>query len=400
MIGCRRSVWGGVLLLLLASGCAESPEMGPVQGTADGTGAAASLPEPGSELMTVETATVARADLEVELMLVGSLEGRVSVEVVPDLAGRLETVTVDLGDRVTVGQPVAQVRDADVRTQVRQATNALEVAQATLRQREVDLALAETIGARSARLFGQNLIAQDALDDAEARAQSAAAQVDLARAQLDQNQARLEELQLLLDEATIRSPVDGFVAKRHLDPGALVSTNAPVISVVDLSRVKLVAQIVERDVRRIRVGAPTRITVDAYPGDVFAGVVARVAPVLDPTTRTAVIEVEVPNPDFRLKPGMYARVLVTTDRRDQALVVPRNALVDAAGGRGVFTVRATPAGHVATFVPIETGVLTGDLVEVLAGLTDGETVVTLGAAGLRDGDRVHLVASPVWTGTS
>src|SRR5690606_24472348 len=112
--------------------------------------------------------------------------------------------------------------------------------------------------------------------------------------------------------------------------------NAPIVSVVDISRVRLVANLVERDMRRVPVGTPARVEVDAFPGETFTGRVSRVAPVFDPATRTAEIEVEVPNPGFRLKPGMYARVQLTVDTRESALVVPRAALVTVDGKNGVF----------------------------------------------------------------
>ena len=265
------------------------------------------------------------------------------------------------------------------------------MARATLRQREVDLTLAETTRDRSRQLFDEGLLAREAIDDAQAKAQVAAAQVDLTRAQIAQNEARLDELRIARADATIRSPVDGFVAKRHLDPGAYASTNTPVVSVVDIHRVKLVAQIVERDFRRVLAGARTRTSVDAYPGEVFEGEVARVAPVLHPVTRTAEVEVEIPNEDFRLKPGMYTRVEVATDRRVDTLVVPRTALVEKGGVRGVFTIQSTAAGEIAAFVPVETGLQDTERVEILAGVSEGQDVITTGAPGLADGDVVTAI---------
>ena len=391
--------WGMALWAMVVSGCgdiADVPALDIIRDETSGERAAIAedqLTVEGADLMTVAMATVRRADMAEELRLVGSLEGLASIEVVPDISGRLETVSVDLGDQIRAGQVVAQIRDGDLRSQVRQATNALEVSQATLRQTEVDLRLAAATRERARQLFERQLIAREALDDAEARGSGAAAQVELAKAQLAQNQARLDEAQRMLEDATVRSPVDGFVAKRHLDPGAFASSNAPVLSVVDVSRVKLVAQIVEQDARRLQVGAPTRITVDAHPGKEFTGQVARMAPVLDPVTRTTVIEIEIPNPGYLLKPGMYARIRVIADSRPNVLVVPRNAVVDQAGGRGVFTVAQSTSGEVATFVPVDTGIQAAELVEVLSGLAEGQDVVTTGAAGLSHGDLVRVVTA-------
>ena len=192
-------------------------------------------------------------------------------------------------------------------------------------------------------------------DDAEARYQAAQAQVDLAQAQHQQSKARIDELKIDLSNTVITSPVNGFIGKRTLDQGAWVTPNSVFLSVVDISSVRIVANVVERDLRRISMGLPARVEVDAFPGEKFTGRVANIAPVLDPATRTAQVEVEIPNSDFRLKPGMYARVNFTIGQRDNALVVPVNAIVDYQGKKGVFQPHKGERGDVATFKPVEVG---------------------------------------------
>jgi RND family efflux transporter MFP subunit len=336
--------------------------------------------------MTVETAAASRAPLTEHIMIVGNLIGEATVEVVPKVGGRLERVSVRLGDAVTRGQHIAKIEDFEIQEQVKQAQASYEVAAATVRQREADLKFSETNLERSRNLYGRQLLPRQALDDAEATHQASAAQLDLARAQFAQAGARLNELKITLTNTQIVSPVNGFVGKRYLDPGGFASTNAPIVSVVDISLVRLVANVVERDLRRVKAGIPARVEVDAYPGESFDGRIARVAPVLDPATRTAEIEVEVPNPGFRLRPGMYARVRLEVATNANALVVPRNAIVDVEGKRGVFV----PAGETAKFVALETGIQDDRSVEVLTGIKDGDTVVTTGAGALRDGDRIML----------
>src|SRR5678815_2712693 len=201
------------------------------------------------------------------------------------------------------------IEDQEIREQVRQAEAAFEVAKATIRQREADLELAKTNVERSRNLFQRQLLPQQTLDDAEAKYQSAQAALDLARAQNTQSQARLDELRITQQNTIITSPVNGFVSRRAVDPGAFVSANAPVVEVVDITRVRMVANIIEKDLRQIAVGDMARVEVDAFPGEDFMGRIARVSPVLDPATRTAAIEVEIANPQYRLKPGMYARAL-------------------------------------------------------------------------------------------
>jgi RND family efflux transporter MFP subunit len=337
--------------------------------------------------MTVELASVKRADMAESIQVVGNLIGAATVTAVPKISGRLETVSVRLGDRVSRGQRLAKIEDAELREQVKQAEASFAVGAATIRQREADLRLAQTNLERSRNLFERQLIPKQTYDDTEARHQAAVAQVDLAQAQYAQAQARLDELKINLSNTIITSPVNGFVGSRTLDAGAWVTPNSGFISLVDISVVRLVANVVERDLSRIREGLAAGVEVDAYPGEMFKGRVAHVAPVLDPATRTAQIEVEIDNANFRLKPGMYAKVTFAVERRDNTLVVPATAVVDVRGSRGVFQ---PDDGDIATFKPITPGLVNGDLVEVVEGLSEGDRVVTTGAAALREGDRIVL----------
>jgi RND family efflux transporter MFP subunit len=422
-----------VAVLALAGAVAYNrsggPEGAPGNGGAGGSAPGAGRTGAGRAPMPVEFATVSRGAVSDQVTVVGNLIGAATVQIVPKVNGRLQSVAVQLGDSVRKGQIIATVEDQEIQEQVRQAEASFQVGQATIRQREADLKLANTNLDRNKSLLDRQLLPQQTYDDTEARHQAALAQLDLARAQFEQAKARLEELKITLSNTRIPSPVDGFVGKRFLDPGGFVSANAPVLSVVDIHTVRLVANLVEKDVKRMRVGTPAIVEVDAYPGESFKGSVSRVAPIFDPSTRTAEMEIEVPNPGYRLKPGMYARVQLTVGTRSDALTVPRNAVVDIEGKTGVFVPQADPQGGggaragagsspgqtaggapqtgttppsasgsagsrgatgtlVAKFVVVEPGIRSGEMIEILTGLTEGTRVVTTGAGALRDGDRV------------
>jgi HlyD family secretion protein len=346
--------------------------------------------------MTVELAKARRTSLADEITVVGNLIGEATVAVAPRTAGRLQDMYVRLGDRVARGQRMAKIEDFEIVEQVKQAEAAQEVSLATIRQREADLKLAETNAERSRSLFERQLLPKQTLDDNEARYQAAVAQLDLARAQNAQSKARLDELRINLANTVITSPVNGFVARRAVDPGAFVSQNAPVADVVDITTVRLVANVVEKDLKQLESGNTTRVEVDAYPGETFMGRIARVSPVLDPATRTASIEIEIPNPAFRLKPGMYARVGITTQTNKDALVLPASAVVDLGGRRGVFQLQ----NDVAIFHTVQVGSEQGDVVEILGGLKEGDEVVSTGAGSIRDGDRVTLAGRGTGRGRS
>jgi membrane fusion protein, multidrug efflux system len=335
--------------------------------------------------MTVEVAKVTRGTIAAHLSVVGNLIGEQTVDVAPKTGGRLTAVNVKLGDRVRRGQLIAKLDDSEIVQQVRQAEASQLVGEATIRQREADLNLASTSVERSRNLYGRQLLPKQTLDDAEARYSAALAQVDLARAQLAQSAARLQELQINLSHTNVVSPVDGFVSRRNVDAGAWVSQNAPVVEIVDISSLRLVANVVEKDMRMVTAGDRAVVEVDAYPGETFNGRIARVSPILDPATRTAAMEIEIANRDFRLKPGMYAKVNLEVESREQVLVVPKIALVDVDGVRGVYL--PSDEGR-ATFRPVKIGLEDADRAEILDGINEGETIVSTGAGALRRNDQL------------
>ncbi len=362
------------------TGTASSPNRG-------GGGGARSGGRGGA--MTVEAATVARHEISDSITVVGNLIGEATVDVVPRTAGRIESVLVKLGDRVSRGQTVVKLEDRAIREQVNQVQANIDVNEATVVSRENDAKVAQNNLDRARTSFDRGLLSKQGLEDADSRYNSAVSQVTVAKAQLVSTKARLDELSVTLSDTNVASPVDGFVSRRNLDPGAFAGTNTPVISVVDIGVVRMVANLVEKDFRRIDRGGQALVEVDAFPGEQFTGQVSRVAPVFDPATRTATMEIEVPNPGFRLKPGMYARVKLITGRNANALTVPRAAVVDIDAKRGVFVLDK----DVARFTEIETGMSDGERVEVLKGAPEGARVVTTGALAIRDGDRVQVAGA-------
>lgn len=340
--------------------------------------------------MTVELGTVKRGDVAAHLTVVGNLIGLQTVDVAPRTNGRLLTVSVQMGDPVRRGQVIGKIEDREIVEQVSQAEASQQVSKATIRQREADLNVAKLNFERSKNLFERQLLAKQALDDAESRFLAADAQIDLSKAQLAQAEARLQELRINLQNTVVTSPVDGYVGKRNVDPGAMVSQNTPIASVVDISKLKMVVNVVEKDIRLVTVGDSGDVDVDAYPGEKFQGRVARVAPVLDPATRTATMEIEIANNDKRLKPGMYARVSLTVEERTNTLVAPKNAVIDFESKRGVWMANED---NRAKFVPVELGIEDTDRVEITGGLKEGDKIVTTGATAVRSNDQLVVAGA-------
>ena len=256
------------------------------------------------------------------------------MSVAPRAAGRLQDVSVRLGDRVTRGQRIAKIEDFEIVEQVKQAEAAQEVVAATIRQREADLQLAKTNVERSRNLFERQLLPKQTLDDNEARYQAAQAQLDLARAQAQQSKARLDELRINLGNTIITSPVNGFVSKRLVDPGRFVSARTLRSSTWWTSRACAWSPTSSRKIS----SSSSPATPPAWRSTRFPARRSRAA---SRASRRCSIrrrarrrsKSRFRNPDFRLKPGMYARVGITTDTKKDALVVPvkRASSISAAG---------------------------------------------------------------------
>jgi RND family efflux transporter MFP subunit len=366
-------------------------------GSTDGTTTVGAAGAPGAmgrgfgrTPMTVDMASATRQEVVDYITVVGNLIAAATVDIVPRIAGRLDSVNVKLGDRVSKGQTIAKIEDREIREQINQAQATLEVNKANATQRESEVQVQQNALDRTRNSYERGLTAKQLLEDAESRFNAAVSQLNVAKAQFSQTQSRIDELRITLGNTTVMSPIDGFVSRRNLDPGGFAGAATVILTVVDLHTVRMVGNLVEKGFKKVTSGVAAIVQVDTFPGEDFSGRVSRVAPVFDPATRTAQMEIEVPNPGFRLKPGMYARVRLTVERRPDALTVPRNAVVDLEGKRGVFLVE----DQIAKFHEVQTGLSDGERIEILDGLAEGQRVITTGALALRDGDRVALVNAP------
>ena len=342
--------------------------------------------------VSVEVAEVQIGEVQETLSYVGSLLPRTSVRIFSKIEGRIERIFVNVGSRVKEGDLIARIENEEIAEEVREAEASLRVAQATLKGKEAEMKNVERQLERSKRLFKKHFISRQELDTIETQHYSAEAQTELARARIAQREAALENARIRLRNTEIRSPITGYVAKKPMDRGAMVKTNIstnPIVSLVDIDPVTTLISVVEKDYRKIRPGLPAAIRVDAYPGQTFVGEVARVSPVLDKDTRTADIEIEIPNLGMLLRPGMFARVTMTIQKKEETFLIPEAAVVRRGEKAGIF--KLDREGRRASFVPLEIGVAYDGKVEVLRGVTEGDRVVTLGAHLLKDGGRVRVV---------
>ena len=341
---------------------------------------------PRAQTQPVEVAEAQKVDLQENVTLVGSLRAKQRVDVAPKVGGRLVELRVDLGDEVRSGQLIGRLEDGELQQQVRRAEAALQVSKASVAQREAEMENLKVEAKRYQSLERDGIVSSQQTEQSQTQVQVAEAQVALAQAQMEEAAAALEELRIRLGQSEIFSPIAGVVARRYVDPGALLSANDPIVLIINLARMVTVVNIPERQLVKIQNGDKARVSVDALGGEETIGQVVRISPLLDPQTRTAEVEIEIANPSGRLKAEMFARVDLDLTVQRQALFVPREALVYRGGEPGVFVVDSGAA----RFQPVQVGVTQNDQIEAVEGLDPGQIIITRGANLLQHGDSVEI----------
>jgi RND family efflux transporter MFP subunit len=340
----------------------------------------------GERAQPVEVARAERTDLSENVTLVGSLRAKEQVDVAPKVGGRLVELRVDLGDAVKVGQLIARLEDGELSQQVRRAEAALQVSRAAVAQREAELDNLKMEAERHQSLERDGIISSQQSAQIQTQVRVGEAQVELSRAQMEESEATLEELRIRLSQTDIFAPISGVVARRHVDAGALLSANDPVVLIINLTRMVTVVNIPERQLFRVQVDDAAKVSVDALGGEETTGRVVRISPLLDAQTRTAAVEIEIPNPEGHLKGEMFARVDLNLTLQREAIFIPRQALVYRSAEPGVFVVDS----DVARFQPVRIGAADGDRIEAMEGLEPGQIIVTRGANLLQNGDRIQI----------
>jgi len=348
----------------------------PAAGSRGGGGAVAVVAEP-----------VARETVEDARVLVGTLRPRSQFVVSPKIAGRLERLGANVGDRVESGQTVAWLDDDEVVQQVEQARAELDVARAGADEAAVAAGRARREHERIAELRARGVASEAELDLAKSDLDAQQAKVKLAQAAVQQREAALRaaEVRLSYTKIAVAWPDGGgarVVAERFVDEGATLAAGTPILSVLEAEPLIAEVNVAEKDYPRIRVGQEARVTADAHPGREFAGRVVRLAPFFREASRQARIEVEVGDKEGLLRPGMFVRARIVLAVREGATVVPLDAVVRRDGVDAVFLV--DEAGKKARLVPVRVGVTDLFVAEILDPRLEG-LVVTLGQHLIDDG---------------
>lgn len=346
----------------------------------------------GPEAAPVEVAPIERGEIVLRRTFSGTLLATAEFAVAPKTSGRIRELTVDLADPVTRGQVIAVLDSDEFVQEVAQAEAELAVARANLTEANNALEIANRALERTETLRQRGVSSESQLDAAKADQLAAEAQVQVARAQMTRAEAALESARIRLDYTKVTADWSGgdeerVVSERHVDEGDTVSTNTPIVSVVELDPITGEIFVTEKDYARLQPGQPATLTTDAWPGETFPGEIARISPVFRQNSRQARLELTIANPEQRLKPGMFTRATIVLETIPDATIVPDLALTTRADRQGVFTVNE--GEMTVTWRPVQVGIREGDRIQIFGeGLTG--RVVTLGQQLVDDGSPITI----------
>ncbi|MDZ7290230.1 MAG: efflux RND transporter periplasmic adaptor subunit [candidate division KSB1 bacterium] len=337
----------------------------------------------------VEVMTVSLGEVVQTLNYYGDIKAENEVKVFSKIPDRIEKFFVDAGDRVSKGAPIAQI----VATTIEQAVRQAEAALVAVRTQEANLQVEYE---RVARLYREQSISKQQYDAIET-------QYKATQAQAQQAEAALASARSQLRDATVTAPIAGIIGKRYYEAGDMATPTLPLVSVVQMDRVKITFGATEQDLAKLALGQKAVVHVKPYPDRDFTGTVAKISPVLDPLTRMAEIEVLLDNPGHLLKPGMYAQAQITTGILKDVLVVPRYAVIEntsleRVGGKDIVSKNYyvfVVAGGKAVQRKLEVIYLNHEYLAVSSGIAIGEKLVIVGQNNLREGMPVTIVREEV-----
>ena len=351
---------------------------------------------PRGAAVAVEIAAVERGGIRDIGTFSGTLIPKSYFTIVPKISGRIKELLVDIGDRLTRGQLVAVLEDEEYQQQVIQAGADLGVAQANLDEARSAKEMAQKEFDRAKALHAKGILSDAEIEAAQSAFSTRDARYKVTVAQIANQQAALETAKVRLSYTRIRAAWETggdvrYVGERFVNPGAMLSSNTAILSVIELHPITAVIHVTEKDYFRLKTEQPVVITSSAFAGREFQGRVSRVAPLLKETSREARVEIGVDNADGTLKPGMFVNARIEFANKTGATIVPTSALVNRGALQGLFL--ADLEAKKAVFQPATVGIVEGDRAEIIEPAQLVGYVVTLGHHLLENGTALILPES-------
>jgi len=354
-------------------------------------------------LPRVDVTEVGRSSSKSDLELPGNIQAVTEAPILARADGYIKTRLVDIGDRVRAGQPLAEIEAPELDQQVLQAqanlqqtTSALDQALANQRQGKANMELARVTAERWKTLATKGVVSRQENDQYQAQYQAQVANLDAlekavaaARSNVSAAEANLSRLHEMQSYRFVKAPFEGIITLRNVDVGALVNAGSTLLyRIAQMNVLRTYVNVPQTNADSIHAGQTAQLTVSNLPGRKFSGTVARTANSLDPNSRTMLVEVQVPNQDGLLLPGMYALVDLASPRSNPPVLLPGDALIVRADGTEVALVRPD---HTVHFQKIQVGRDYGDKLEIISGLQPGDLVIGNPNDTVREGVKVDPV---------
>lgn len=340
----------------------------------------------------VEVAAIVRGPMVLRRTFSGTIEPRARFTVAPKVSGRIERLHVDVADQVKRGQLLVELADSEFKQAVAEARANRAVAEAHSVEAASHLEIAGRELNRTKTLHARGIASDSTLDSAQAKFLAAQAAVQVARATAKREEAALATAEIRLGYTRIHADWQQgddqrTVAERYIDEGNTVAANTPLFSIVELDPLIAVIHVTEKDYPRLNTGQQVSLRTDAYPRRVFTGTVSRIAPIFRISSRQARLEIDLPNPDHLLKPGMFSRCTLELRRIEDAVSVPEMAITSRNNQSGVFLV--SDDGLSVKWHEVTPGMQDSDYVQLIDAHLSGR-VVTLGQQLIEDGSTIRI----------
>ena len=321
--------------------------------------------------------------------ITGKLEAVVSARVVPSGAGgKVARVNVDIGDRVTRGQALVELENTLQAAQVSQAQAGVVMAESQLRLAESNYNISAANYERGKMLLQENALAKAQFESQYEQPYIQAREnfEQIAPAGLEQARAGLKSAQEAYAQTIIKSPINGVVTARSINPGEIASSAMPVLTVVNLDKVVVQANVSENQVNELKKNQEVLVKISAVSGEPISGVITNIALASDPQTRAFPVKIQINNPEHLLKPGMFAEVQLTRER-DESVLIPREAVLVGVERSTVWVIE----DGIAQEREVTVGPSDGKNIVITSGLEAGEQVVISGQDNISDGVAVRVV---------
>ncbi len=312
-----------------------------------------------TSVIPIEIGQVTRGDISAHYISTATLEAEQEAQVVSKVNGVVEKIITEEGRNVKAGQPLAVLDDEQYRLEMNRAKANLDKLQNDFK--------------RNQKLYEMKLISAEAYENVKYQYESQKAAFELAK--------------LNHEYTTIRAPIDGIVSKRLIKVGNMIRVNDPVFSITDFDPLLAIVYVPEHEMQKIHVKQPVEFEADAIPSKTFQGHVERISPIVDPETGTFKVTIEINDPTRQLKPGMFTRIRIVYDTRKNTMLVPKEAIVSEDGLNSVFVIN----NQMSFKKTVQTGYSNGSRIEIVNGLKDGDSVVTIGQSSLKDSSKVEVI---------